>query len=392
MSPTTAPVQAQARGTAPGQYLGYGLQPVRLCFHLLSADPGGTASIEYMDDVALATSDNHLLLEQAKSALTQNPVSDWSEDLWKTFANWLDNINSGLIDPSTTSFRLYVTPLHYGYWVNRLAATNFPDDIAGLLSDLEKALKKRNTQPQCYPYIKKLFDSDSNTVTNLIANFKLTTDADPIESIRRILRLYVHADLLDHCCAHAIGLAKYESDNLIRVGKPAQIDVSKFQRDIRAFIAKNDLGRMLPSFSTSPTPTAIKSTLDNRPMFVRQLNIVNMPDAIIVRAISDYLQTVSDKTDWAERGLVVNTSILEFNLNLVNHYELEKMVIADFSASLEPDKQGRLLYRQCVSKSANLEAREVPAHFVPGCYNALADSLDLGWHPCFRSVLEPELD
>lgn len=392
MSQTTASLQAHVRGTAPGQYLGYGLQPIRLCFHLLSADPGGTASIEYMDDVALVTSDKHLLLEQAKSALKQNPVSDWSEDLWKTFANWLDNINLGLIDPSSTSFRLYVTPVHDGYWVDRLAATNFPDDIAGLLSDLEKALKERNTQPQCYSYIKKLLDSDSNTVINLIANFELTTDADPIDPIRRILRLNVHADLLDHCCSYAIGLAKYESDNLIRAGKPAQIDVRKFQSDVRAFIAKNDLGRMLPSFATNPDHTAIQSTLDDRPMFVRQLNLVNMPHDIIVRAISNYLQTVSDKTDWAERGLVVNTSILEFSLMLVDRYELEKMGIADLHASLEPDRQGRLLYGKCVSQSANLEAREVPSHFVPGCYNALADSLDIGWHPSFRSVLEAELD
>ena len=392
MSQTTVPVPAHARGTAPGQYLGYGLQPVRLCFHLLNADPGGTASIEHLDDVALATSDNHLLIEQTKSALKQNPISDWSEDLWKTFANWLDNINLGLIDPTSTSFRLYIAPVRDGRWANRLEATNFPDDIARLLSDLEKALEKRNTQPKCYPYIKQLLDSDANVVTNLIANFHLTTDADPIEPIRRVLRLNVHAELLDHCCAYAIGLAKHQSDCLIRADKPAKIDVRRFQSEVRAFVAKNDLGRMLPSFTAHPTPTAVRATLDDRPMFVRQLNIVDMPLQIICRAISDYLQTASDKTNWAEKGLVVSTSIVEFSRTLVRRFELEKVEIDDLHASLEPAKQGRLLYRRCISRPANLEAREVPAHFVPGCYNALADNLELGWHPCFRSVLDAEVD
>ena len=392
MSRTTVPIPAHASATAPGQYLGYGLQTVRLCFHLMNADPGGTASIEHLDDVSLTSSDNHLLLEQTKSALNHNPISDWSEDLWKTFANWLDNINSGLIDPTSTCFELYVTPVWQGYWVNRLSATNFPNDVVRLVCDLETAIAKRNPPPRCYPYLKQLLDSDTNTVTTLIANFRVTTDADPIDPIRRIFRLNVHAKLLDDCCAHAIGLAKYQSDRLIRAGKPAIIDVSKFQREVRAFVAKNDLGKMLPSFATNPTPTDIEKTFDHRPMFVRQLNIVDMPNRMILSAIADYLQTVSDKTDWAEKGLVLNASMLEFDQSLLQRHGLTKLEIDDLHGSLAAAKQGRLLYVRCVSTHPNLEAREVPAHFVPGCYNALADNLDLGWHPCFLSILDNEVD
>ena len=261
-----------------------------------------------------------------------------------------------------------------------------------LVCDLETAIAKRNPPPRCYPYLKQLLDSDTNTVTTLIANFRLTTDADPIDPIRRIFRLNVHAELLDDCCAHAIGLAKYQSDRLIRTGKPAIIDVSKFQSEVRAFVAKNDLGKMLPSFATNPTPTDIEKTFDHRPMFVRQLNIVDLPNRMIFSAIADYLQTVSDKTDWAEKGLVLNASMLEFDQSLLQRHGLTKLEIDDLHGSLAPAKQGRLLYGRCVSAQPNLEAREVPAHFVPGCYNALADNLDLGWHPCFLSILDNEVD
>jgi hypothetical protein len=37
---------ALARHTAPGQYLGYALQPVRLCYHLLSCPSGASVSLE----------------------------------------------------------------------------------------------------------------------------------------------------------------------------------------------------------------------------------------------------------------------------------------------------------------------------------------------------------
>jgi hypothetical protein len=53
------------------------------------------------------------LLEQDKSA-QQNPISDWADDLWKTIARWLIAINAGDIDPASTTFRLYVTPVHEG--------------------------------------------------------------------------------------------------------------------------------------------------------------------------------------------------------------------------------------------------------------------------------------
>jgi hypothetical protein len=35
-----------------------------------------------------------------------------------------------------------------------------------------------------------------------------------------------------------------------------------------------------------------------------------------------------------------------------------------------------------------LEGREVPGFFPPGCYNDLAERLELGWHPNFRTILK----
>ena len=100
-----------ARHAAPGPYLGFALQPVRLCYHLLTCPKGAHVSIEHLDDVAIHQPDGSILLEQTKSALKQNPLSDWAPDLWKAIANWLGG------EPITlpeTSFQIYVTPLHAG--------------------------------------------------------------------------------------------------------------------------------------------------------------------------------------------------------------------------------------------------------------------------------------
>ena len=381
----------KARASAPGQYLGYALQPVRLCFHLLNGGQNSTASIEHLDDVALRNSYEMVLLEQTKSALKQNPISDWSEDLWKTFGNWMDSISSGLVDPASTRFQLYVTPMRSGYWAQRLSDTNFPDDVLGLISDLREAVDSLSRRPKCYKNLRQLFDADSRITTALVSNFRLRSEEDPIEPIRNILRLTVQEEILEHFCAYAIGLAKQRADSMIRVGQPAVLDTNEFRRDVRAFIAKNNLARMLPSFATSPAPEVIEQTLDDQPMFVRQLNIVDMPHSIIVRAIGDFLQSASDKTDWAEKGLVVNDSLLEFDTNLMQQYELKKLEIDELHGDLELAGRGILLYSQCTSTSANLDGREVPSHFVPGCYNGLADRLELGWHPSFASILDEDV-
>src|SRR5271166_840674 len=91
-----------AKHTAPGQYLGFALQPVRLCYHLLTCPKGARVSLEHLDDVAVHYANGALMLEQTKSALKQNPLSDWAEDLWKAVANWLDSSANGEIAPGRT--------------------------------------------------------------------------------------------------------------------------------------------------------------------------------------------------------------------------------------------------------------------------------------------------
>src|SRR5688500_4206102 len=94
--------------SAVGPYLGYGLQTVRLCTRLLTEAADSRVLVEHDDDVSVHYADGSKLLEQTKSAPKQNPVADWSRDLWKTLYNWLE-----ANPPSSGSkirYRLYVTP------------------------------------------------------------------------------------------------------------------------------------------------------------------------------------------------------------------------------------------------------------------------------------------
>ncbi|HEY7296498.1 MAG TPA: hypothetical protein VH684_01070, partial [Xanthobacteraceae bacterium] len=51
---------------APRPYLGFALQAVRFCFHLLDSPKGAKVSLELLDDVAVHYADGSLMLEQTK--------------------------------------------------------------------------------------------------------------------------------------------------------------------------------------------------------------------------------------------------------------------------------------------------------------------------------------
>lgn len=96
------------RHSAPGQYLGYGLQPVRFCYRLLTGEPGSWVSIEHDDDVSVLNADGSRVLEQDKSATKGNPLTDFGEDLWKTIAIWIETTDLPEKGAPGISYHLYV--------------------------------------------------------------------------------------------------------------------------------------------------------------------------------------------------------------------------------------------------------------------------------------------
>ena len=134
-------------GAAPGPYLGFSLQSVRLCARLLSAAEGDSVSTELIDDVAVHRADGTCLLEQDKSALSQNPVSDWAPDLWKTFANWFETTKRLQLDPARTDYVLYVAPIKTGATVTALHEARTPDRVEAIVPKLRADLSARVSGP-----------------------------------------------------------------------------------------------------------------------------------------------------------------------------------------------------------------------------------------------------
>lgn len=372
--------------SAPGQYLGYALQPVRLCFHLFDAPLDATVSMEHIDDVAVHYSDGTHLLEQTKSALSGNPASDRSVELWKAMANWADLCVAGTVGATSARFRYYVTPAAGGTLIERLHNANDPSAVRQLLKEIASVKIMGKPESGAYPHIARFLAAGEEVCGAIIAAFEFVVEADPLDAIRGKLAALLPPEVLDDFVEVAIGTTKSSIDQLIREKNSPVLSPANFRTRFRAFVSKHNLANLLEPTTRPPSTDEIEQIIGGAPLFVRQLLAVAASQDLLVTAVSDWLRTTADKIAWAAAGSIVEGSLDDFDSSLERHHTLVVEEIVDIHAGQSPQMQGRTVYRRCTELQMPLEGRALPSHFVSGAFNCLADIARLGWHPDHKTL------
>ncbi len=388
---TAIALPKRPKTSVPGQYLGYSLQEVRLCRYLLTVEDGRSVSIEHLDDVAVHSSDGKQLLEQAKSALTTNPLTDRHTALWNTLANWATMCSDGTVEIESTWFRLYVTPRNAGDLASSMAAATDTTAAAEVLTKIKKLFPKNATATAgANPLVRKFLAAGDDTCAQIITRMSIVTEDDPLDSIRAALRATLAEELLDDFAAAAIGMAKAEAEKIGRAGAPPIVDAAAYRRRFQAFVRKHNLSNLLVPTMPAPSPVAIEEEMGLSPIYIQQLRAIEASDDLVVTAISDVLRTKADKIGWAADGSIVDTSLDELDDDLIRHHKLARDEVEDVQASLSPAVRGRHLYRNCIRLVRPLEGRSLPDHFIPGAFNCLADVVTIGWHPDYLTMFKDQ--
>lgn len=385
---------SQIKGNAAGQYLGYALQPVRLFYHLLTCPTDAEVGLEHADDVSIHVPDGMVLLEQCKSALKSNPISDWAEDLWKTFHLWIDNANTGAYDPAKTRFQLYVTPVKSGTFVQQLSDLSSENEIQTLLVTIEKRRKKVSSTSKSAEHLDAVFGADPKLVIQIIQNFKLVTEGeDPLSPIYAHLDPTVSKETMEKASSYGIGNAMDRIEKAVKSGSPSLISASEFRTTFRAFINKYDATNVLHSLADQPDDAVVQDTLSSAPPFVRQLKLIDADIETTTRAASDYLRSSADRTSWAAEGLIFEDSVDDYNDTLKQRHGHVRGEIDLTHGTLDPPKRGLLVYHKCCQITpVPLQGRVVPDHFMTGSLNDLANRNDIGWHPDYLTLMKPDPD
>ncbi|MER8733272.1 hypothetical protein NKH28_26120 [Mesorhizobium sp. M1227] len=373
--------------SAPGQYLGYAVQPVRFCYHLLRAAHGELVSLEYMDDVAIHRPSGQVALEQCKSSIRPKLITDKSIDLWKTFGNWVDICAAHGLEPGNTEFILYVAPGEAGPIVEALHAANTDDAANAIITKLKSWLTPSTVGKGFGEHLQRFLVAGDPACAAIIKKFRFDAETDPLDRIREILRATITESAVNDFCSAAIGRAKEDAERLIRDGKSPVVDAQAFRRRFQAFVRKHNLAGLLNSTTAAPGTADIEKTIASAPMFVRQLEAVELTPELIVGAVSACLRSTADKIKWAADGDIVEDSLDEFDAGLQQRFSLVRDEVEDLHAAHDPKKRGRLVYRRCATVQMPLEGRTLPNHFVEGAYNDLANDLRVGWHPSYQDIL-----
>jgi hypothetical protein len=355
----------------------------------LTCPPGAKVSLEHLDDVAIHYTDGSVALEQVKSALKRNPLTDSAEDLWNTIANWLHEISSGKYVLGKTTFGIYVAPPKMpGNLATRMNDAASPADVAAIVNIIKTKHITLKKAKGCGSFVQTFLQAPEDLRNAVIQSFTLVSkDSDPVDPLRQLIKTAVAPEIVDMLCEAAIGMAKEQADRLLRIKQLALIDGDAFKIKFRSFICRINIPGLLSSFTPPPPESDVESILLARPIFIRQLEIIKVANDHRIRAVSDYLRSSADKSLWAERGEIFEDSLLGWDNELIRRHRLISEEVAEVHEDKEAAVRGRMVYRQCAQLQLPLEGRTVPDHFVHGSFNALADGMRVGWHPNYRALL-----
>lgn len=397
-STATSTRRSKRKTEAPGQALGYSLQFTRLTHLLLQAPEGSYCSLELLDDVAQEDSAGDVKLIQSKSALTANPVADRAKSLWKTLSNWIELASSPGFEVDKAIFELYVSRPVKGTIIDSFADACTRESAHAAIEQARSILwgnppkfdLKAEVAAEISSYVEKVFNADRKLLERLICNFQLTLGSgSPQADLEALVRSHPISpskvtDITNYLC----GVVKRHVDQLLELGKPALVARDEFHGWYSSYVRKIDRETVLFSRASAPSPKVSQTYLPNN--FIRQLDIIGLPYEEMLEAVSDYFMASYDRTDWAARGEVDESSFEELDGALKRAWRHKQRACGLNHGDKSEQHQGQALFSECMQFDALVQAMSPPGHFIPGCFHLLANHLVVGWHPSYVTQLQQQ--
>ena len=390
------PSRAKRKTEVPGQALGYSLQYTRLTHLLLEAPEGSFCSLEFLDDVAQEDGAGAVKLIQSKSALTANPAADRAKSLWKTLSNWIELAASPGFEVDKAIFELYVSRPVDGMIVESFANATSQQSAQAAITDARTMLwgmppkfdLKAKVASDISSYVEKVFTADQSLLERLICNFQLTLGSgSPQADLEALVRSHpVSPSKVSDITNHLCGMVKRHVDLLLEAGKPAVIARNDFHGWYTSYVQKIDRQTVLSSRALTPSEDVSRGYLPDN--FIRQLDIIGLSYEEMLAAASDYFMASFDRTDWAARGEVDETSFDDLDDVLKRAWQHKRRACGLNHGGKSEQHQGQALYTDCMQFTATVQAMSPPGHFIPGCFHMLADDLVVGWHPNYEAQLK----
>ena len=382
----------------PDKVYAYTLQVRHMMYELLECGKEDAVSVEVIDDIGVEKKDGTVIAIQAKSALSKgNPVSNRAVDLWKSLSNWLEAINEGEIIIEKATYILLINTNKHGLIVD---AFNDAETDEEAMKAWEKAReefydkdgKEKKLNEEYANYIRAFFlESNKLKACSIIKGFKLR-----IMSKNHIDVLYqkfeekscIAKEQLDLLFIYMLGWIDKKTAKLIENGKSMSIYGYEFRNELTAKYREVNQKLSLIEIAAKPSKDMIEGKINDSPVFVEQLDIIDCDYTDKVEAVSDYLRASANRVLWAKDGDISEDALLSFSEELSRTWNNKKKVIDITQRTLPDATRGKLLYFECKETEIDVGTLATPSFFTSGCFQELADDKSIGWHPNFKEILK----
>jgi len=369
----------------PGQFLGYGLQYTRMLSLLLDSDEDAVVSLEVFEDVGVEKG-NDTLASQTKSSTTNNPVSNRAEPFWKSLFNWLEALGTGQLVAANTLFELYVFGDFEGEICTLFSAAKSESEANAALAKARALLTEGG---KALPdLIKRVLDTEQGRLESLVTRFSYRHGSGvSVDDLKDQLRkTLIPPEFVENALTHAIGWVKQEVDTLIEKGQLAKISVLAFRKEMTAYVRFLIFSACFADLAGPVRTDEVEGHRSRR--YVSQLKLISVADERVLRAISAYLRSSVNRSEWGRLALIHEHSFDDFEKKLLDYWENSQSQCDIELAGKSLVERGQYLLAECMKFGPPLQGQAVPHDFVEGSFHALADDLTVGWHPEFKKLME----
>lgn len=381
---------------APGQLLGYTLQYPRALYHLLRGGPGDIVSVEVLGDVAISKPSGEVISEEDKSSTSGNPLTDRSTDLWKTFFNWINAINSGVLAVGKTTFILYCNESsgREGI-VNKFSSAQNHEEIQNAINYAKRELNDIRPAHDIWKYYDFVVNQNETRLLEVVEKFELHVgNGAGYDEVRyEIQRKHVPKSQIEFLMNYLGGWLQKQVSEKIKLGESAVIKWEDFDHQ---FMVVFDRARRLELIDfTLQDPIQecdIQKQVKIRPCYLRQLEKIEVSDDDILDAVSDFLRADVNRNKWIENETIDEEVARDFDSKLKGFWKNQRTRIEITEKNLAETKRGQLLFVDCKSRQEKIRDVEPPSSTISGTYHALANEPLLGWHPNWEQFFPKQKD
>lgn len=375
---------------APGQFLGYTIQFPRMLLRLLQMKVGEAVGIEVYGDIATIGPKGVVLAEEDKSSIGKNPLTDNSENLWKTFYNWIRLILDGKLSEDKTRFILYANRPVDSPLVNQFHAVQTLEEAA---SATEAARKMKSDSETLKKNLDSVLGQNWELFQKILIRFELETSdssQDIYVDISNALReKYLPDEYLEWVGDQLAGWLQKNVIEKISNNEPAIVTFDEFRQAANAIYSRVRNKELIDfALKHLPSESAIKENAISRPTYVQQIEIIDHEEDEILEAVSDYLRATFNRAQWIEKEIIGESDIKDFEGRLLTHHTGSSRMIRLTEKESSEEIRGHKLLLNCQDHQAALANQTPPNKTISGTYHLLADKCQLGWHPRWKELIQ----